>query len=148
MDAANQQQASSKATNGKRVPGRPWTPGVSGNPSGKRRKTAEDRERERLARIAHDRTVADVQAELKAMVGPAVDKLRRLLDSDDEAIALRAATDIISRVNGLPVATTLLHAEMHSGEGVRKLTADDVKAAAKLYLLRQGCPGRGRPKSS
>lgn len=71
------------------------------------------------------------------MVGVALDKLRDLLDSDDPAIVTRVAQDIVSRVNGTPVTTNIVHASLATAE-VRKLTADDVQAAARQYLLRQG----------
>ena len=77
-------------------------------------------------------------AELRTMTGVAIDRLRELLDSKDEAVALRACQDLLSRVNGLPVATNIVHAEMHGADGVRQLTADDIRDAARLYLLRQG----------
>ena len=70
------------------------------------------------------------------MVGPALDKLRDLIDDADPAVALRAATDCISRVNGLPVATNIV--ALGTGQEVRKLSATDVAQAAKLFLLRQG----------
>jgi len=104
---------------------------------GRQRVTAEKREKARLARIALDRTVSDVMAELRLMTGVAIDRLRKLLDSKDEAVALRACQDLLSRVNGLPVATNVI-AELNSGStGTRVLTADDVREAARLYLLRQ-----------
>jgi hypothetical protein len=113
-----------------------FKPGVSGNPKGRPRLTPEERERRRQAQRAHDRLVLDVSAELRAMVGPALDKLRALIDDADPAVALRAATDCISRVNGLPVATNIV--ALGTGQEVRKLSADDVREAARVFQLRQG----------
>jgi len=113
-----------------------WKPGQSGNPAGMKRKTPEEKERERLALRASDRVVNDVMAELKSMVGPAVDRLRKLIDDPDPGVALRAATDILSRVNGLPVATNIV-ATMGGQEPIKRLTAEDVAAAAKAYLAKQ-----------
>ena len=137
--AAPKQRANSTS---KRVVGRPFPKGVSGNPKGRKPKPPEqtkaERELARLAQLASERVVADVMGELRSMTGPAIDRLRRLLDSKDEAIALRAACDVLSRVNGLPVATNIVHAELNNGGEVRRLSAEDVANAAKLYLLRQG----------
>jgi len=69
------------------------------------------------------------------MVGPAIDKLRQLIDSPDDGCALRACADVISRVNGLPVATSIV--ALNAGQEVRKLGPAEIAEAAKLYLLRQ-----------
>jgi hypothetical protein len=135
METATQQSATAKRNRG---PGRPFQPGNDPrrDNSGRKRITPEQRERERLALRAADRVVSDVMAELRSMTGPAVDRLRKLIDDPDPAVALRACTDIISRVNGLPVATNIV-ATMGGTDPVKRLTAEDVAAAAKAYLAKQ-----------
>jgi hypothetical protein len=94
-----------------------FKPGQSGNPAGRAKLTPADVEARRLARIAQTRVVEDVQAELTRAVGVAIDKLIELVDSKDENVALRAATDLLSRVNGSPVATTIMAARVHVADG-------------------------------
>jgi len=118
-------------------------PFVSGDPRikagpGRPPQSPAERERRRLARIAHDRVVGDVAGELRSMIGPALDKLRALIDNDDPAVALRAAADVISRVNGLPVSTAIVQATVSGADTTRKLTASEVSEAARMFLLRQG----------
>ena len=118
--------------------GRPFQAGHDPRRAGNGRKvvTPEMREKQRLAERAADRVVTDVMAELRSMVGPAVDRLRKLVDDPDPGVALRAATDILSRVNGLPVATNIV-AQLNGPETIRRLTSEDVAAAAKAFLLKQ-----------
>lgn len=66
----------------KRGPGRPFEKGQSGNPAGR------------------PKVDPDVRAVLKAATLPAALRLVSLLNAEDEAVALRAAQDIINRELG------------------------------------------------
>lgn len=93
--------------------GKPFTSGdprVKPGP-GRPALTPAERERRRLARIAHDRVVADVAAELRAMVGVALDVVRVMMDPDPQiepSLRLRSAMTVLDRVHGLPVSTTVV----------------------------------------
>jgi len=130
MENATQTQPIAKAR------GRPFQPGNPGGP-GRRRVTPEEREAKRLAERAADRVVTDVMAELRSMTGPAVDRLRKLIDDKDPAVALRAATDVLNRVNGLPVSTSIVTQLGGEHEPVRRITADDLRQAALKLLATQ-----------
>jgi len=116
--------------------GRPFQPGNPGGP-GRRKVTPEEREAKRLAERAADRVVTDVMAELRSMTGPAVDRLRKLIDDKDPAVALRAATDVLNRVNGLPVSTSIVASIGEGTEPLRRITAEDLKTAALNILNAQ-----------
>jgi hypothetical protein len=64
--------------------GRPWKPGQSGNPSGR------------------SRAADELRKALEQDAPHARQRLRELLDSDDESIALRAAEFVIDHVKGRP----------------------------------------------
>jgi len=122
--------------------GRPFQPGNPGGP-GRRKVTPEEKEAKRLAERAADRVVNDVMAELRSMTGPAVDRLRKLIDDKDPGVALRAATDVLNRVNGLPVSTSIV-ASIGEGEPVRRITADDLRQAALKLLATQAIDVQAR----
>lgn len=120
----------------KRGPGVPFPKGWAGGP-GRPKATPEQLEQKRLARIAHDRVIADVHRELQQMLGPAVDKLRALVDSDSEQVALAAAMRVVEYAAGKPVSRTELLAQVNSVNGhdaVRRPDIAQLRAAAQRLL--------------
>ena len=72
------------AANSAPVRGRPFPPGVSGNPSGR------------------PKVIAELQQAAEEGSPAAVRRLVELIDSDDERIALAAVNSILDRVMGKP----------------------------------------------
>jgi hypothetical protein len=102
-----------------------FRPGVSGNPNGRPRKTAADREAERLSR-------AEAQVAIERLMGKALTTIERALGSKDETVALRAAVDVLDR--GIGKAMQRVDAAITSNETVTMVSPAMLRTAAMRLL--------------
>lgn len=128
MDAAQKQQKQQK-----RVPGRPFPKGVSGNPRGKPPLTPEARE----ARALQRRAIASVRDEMARHLDLACDAILELATNPGvpEATRLAAAKEIIDRVEGRTVAKGELKVEDNRASTV--VSADMLRERARALLEQQ-----------
>jgi hypothetical protein len=134
MEAGTQQAKS----NGRQPPpasGR-WKPGQSGNPDGRRAKTPEYRDLERITR-------QQAQLALEQLVGPALAVLHRALKSKDQQIALRAAVDVIDRTQGK--ALQRMEGSFTGPETVTHVTPEMLRLAAQRLLAAEATDVETQP---
>jgi hypothetical protein len=125
--AAQQQEAAPK----KRVPGRPFAPGQSGNPKGRKRKTDEVRQLEKLTR-------AEVQDRLDAMLGPALARLLSLVEKADAADALKSVLAVLDRTIGSVPSASYINAQFNGSAPPEKISAEQVNKALQQWQIAKG----------
>ena len=98
--------------------------GQSGNPAGRKPKPPEVRALERITR-------EQASVALERLVGPALRVLERAMKSGDEALALRAAVDVVDRTQGKAIQR--IDANVTNNE-VRRPTPELLEMAARRIL--------------
>lgn len=123
------------ATSRRKPPPGQWVKGQSGNPNGRKPKTDEWRELERM-------TKQQVQQRLEEMVGPALKRMLKIVDKGADAEAVRIALALLDRVAGAVPTASFIAAQVHStsvpGSNMEVISQEQVDAAMLLRLQRRG----------
>lgn len=109
-----------------RGPGRPFTPGVSGNPSGLPKEIAP--------------LVAEARKLALTFAPKAITRLADLLDSKDERVVVAAAEGLLDRAGLKPYALEPERVEVSVGVDVDALRAQLAARVAGLVLAREQAP--------
>jgi hypothetical protein len=101
---------------------------VSGNPNGR---PPVDPARRQLERVTREQAGIVLQQ----LVGPALRVLENAMRSDDYALAIRAAVDVLDRTQGR--ATQTIAATVTSVESATLVSVEQLQAAARKLLASQ-----------
>lgn len=129
MESASEQQPTASS---RPPPGRPFPKGVSGNPAGRPRITPQERA-----------TRATLEKLLEKRLGAALAVLDKAMKSNDLQSALRAAVDVMDRVNGKAVQR--VDATITETAPVVQVTPEMLRLAAQRLLAAQATDAQEVP---
>jgi hypothetical protein len=113
-----------------------FKPGVSGNPGGRSKKSEAQRAVEVVTR-------AQAQAAIERLLGKALAAVEKSLRSKDEALALRAALEVLDR--GIGKAMQRIEGTFTSGEPTTQVTPEMLRLAATRLLAASATDIESRP---
>jgi hypothetical protein len=123
-------------TSGQSRPAGWFPPGVSGNPGGRPKRSEVDKLTVKLTR-------ATAQAAVERLLSKAMVVVEKSLRSKDEALALRAALEVLDR--GIGKAMQRIEGTFTSGEPTTQVTPEMLRLAATRLLAASATDIESRP---